>query len=273
MPQGIYIKNAADITAQLSGAIRSMSRLTGFSEKAITQGLAGRILKKWAGYTKLANPGIVDRNARLRALRSLDLTKANPLSINVGIRGQAGLEWYRTQRKQFILVGAMRVGGAFLPSNKFASFSTGKQTDIREAATDAGLAMNREMAKGERASGLARQSVIQIADSIGIRLESVPGSGLSPAAVAKARMAIATDGMSHVNGYGSEDESNAGKYFVSLVNQYPWQAKAGIDSGLLRAMSGEVGYFRQNMNRGVFDSLQNTARAYPWMKLQFDAAA
>lgn len=274
--QGVYIKNGPEITAQLSAAIRSMSRLTGVSEKDITKGVAGRVLKKWAGFTKVATAGIVDRNSRLRALRALGLTRVESgtgITINVGIRGPAGFEWYRTQRKQYLLTGTIREGGGFLPSQKFSTFSQGKQADIRNAATEAGLAIGRELEIGRRASGLARQSVVQISDSIGIRLEQVGGTGASPAAIAKARLAIASTGKSYQNGYGQEQETQAGKYFLALVNQYPWQSKSNIDTGLLRAMSGEVGYFRQNMARGVFDSLQNTARAYPWMKLQLDSAA
>lgn len=256
--------------------IRSMAKLTGFSEQEITKGIAGRVLKKWAGYTRVAKPAIIERNARLRALRGLELSRGkagnrgSSITINAGIRGPAGLVWLRTEKKRFSLAGRIDPKtGRFIAN--WRHYRDGDWTDINEAAQDYGIALKRQRKLGKRAAGLARQSVIQIADSIGIDLAKVPGSGISSAGIAKARRAIATDGQPHINGYGTE-QGSGGKYSVRLVNQYPFMIKSNIDAGLRFAMSGEVGYFRKNVSRGVFGSIRNIARAYPWLKVQLPEA-
>jgi hypothetical protein len=272
-----YIKNGPALAAQFSGMIRSMAKLTGVSERDITRGEAGRILKKWAGYVKVAKPAIIERNARLRSLRALGLTGggnvrgAGNVSINAGIRGAVGRVWFRTQQRRFQLAGLVDPKSGKLTPNQ-RHFRKADWIDINEAIQDYNIALNRALEAGKRASGLARQSVIQIADSLKIDLNGVPGSGVSTAGIAKARKAIASDRRLHVNGYGFE-KNNGGSYSCTLVNLYPFMLKSDIDFGLRRAMAGELGYFQQNLRRGVFGSIRNISRAYPWLKANLEEAA
>jgi len=280
------IINGREVTEKLSAAIRAISRLTGYSERQVTLGEAGAILKTWAGRTKVAKREAIDYRARKRALHDLGFTKASTpgdITINTGTRGQAGLVWVKTQGTQrkrggittqykgWRLAGRMNFKNfQFIASNYH--WKRGDWVDIQEAAIDSELAMKRAMQLAQSSAGLARQSVVQIADNLGIKLETVPGGGISPAGVMKARRAMASNGQQYANGTASEkDEQEAGRYFVTLINRLPYWPKLGMDRTLAGVIAGRAGYFRRAHKAGAFTSIKNAAKSYPWMKASLAA--
>lgn len=272
------IINGPQVTAKLSAALKDISRITGFSEKVVTKGEAGAILKTWAGRTKVAKPAQIDYRARKRALHSLGFTKTSEvggITVNTGTRALAGRMWVKTAGKR----GAGWKMAGRLDSSTFhftpANFHWKDKDwiDIQEAAIDSELAIKRETQLGQASAGLARQSVVQIADKLGIDLAKIPGGGASPAAIAKARLAVSSKGIRYINGTATEtEEKNAGRYFVTLINSLPYHAKAGLDRTLAGVIAGRVGLYRRTFANGAFKSIQATARSYGWIRAYLSAA-
>lgn len=272
--------NGPQVTAQLSAALKDIARLTGFSEKVVTKGEAGAILKTWAGRTKVATRDKVEYRARKRALHGLGYTKAGSgaapgaITINTGTRGIAGRVWVKTAGKRgkpWREAGVLNVKTfAFQPRN--FHWKDSDWSSINKAVVDSELAIKKATELGAASAGLARQSVVQIADKLQIDLTRIPGGGASPAAIAKARLAMASNGQRYINGTGTEtEEKNAGRYFVTLINSLPYHAKAGLDRTLAGVLAGRVGLYRRTFANGAFKSIQGTTRSYPWIRAQLAA--
>ncbi len=273
----IRVINGQEVTAKLSAALKDIARITGFSPKQVTLGEAGAILKTWAGRTKVAGPQVIEYRARKRALHDLDFTKKSGpggITINTGTRGVAGRVWVETMGKRgkpWRLAGKMDVQSFGFAPNNYHWKNKG-WIDIQEAVQTAASGIQRENAKGQASAGLARQSVIQIADAVGIDLAKIPGGGISPSGIAKARRAIASNGRSYINGTGSQtEEKEAGKYFVTLVNSLPYHAKAGMDATLAGVIAGRTGLYRRTFQTAAYKGIQSAARSYPWIRTQLAA--
>jgi hypothetical protein len=278
------IINGPEVTAQLSAALKDIARMTGFSEKEVTKGEAGQILKTWAGRTKVAKPGETDLRTRRRVLHKLGLTAAGQgsasignVTINTGSRGVAGLLWVKTNGrsgtgKPFKLAGVQGFQGSpFTATNRH--WTNAVWSNIQDANSRSSAALQRAMPLARASVGLARQSVIQIADMAGIKLESIPGGGISPAGIAKARKALASNGQYYQNGTAQEQQqTDAGKYFITLINSLPFHAKAGMDATLAGVIAGRTGLYRRNFQNGAYKGIQSAARNYPWMRVQLQAA-
>jgi hypothetical protein len=275
------IINGQEVTAKLSAALRDIARLTGFSEKDVIKSEAGAILKTWAGRTKVAKPAQIELRARRRVLHDMGLTKTSTvggITINVGTRALAGRVWVRTNGNRgtgrpYKLAGQQSFSGdAFVPMNNH--WKNGTWTDIQEAWQDSGSAMKRAMPMAQASAGLARQSVIQIGDDLGIKLESLPGGGISAAGIAKARAAMASDGKRYINGLAQQkEEKEAGRYFVTLIQRLPYWPKMGMDRILAGVLGGRVGLYRRTFADGAYKSIEASARNYPWMKTRLQGLA
>jgi len=273
--------NGPEVTAKLSAGLKDIARLTGFSEKQVTKGEAGAILKTWAGRTKVATRDKVEYRARKRALHDLGYTKAGrdaapgAITINTGTRGLAGRLWVKTQGKRgkpWREAGVMNVKTfGFSPRN--FHWKDEDWLSIERALVDSENAIKKATELGKSSAGLARQSVIQIADKLGVDLAKIPGGGISPAGIAKARLAMSSKGQRYINGTASEtEEKNAGRYFVTLINSLPYHAKAGLDRTLAGVLAGRVGLYRRVFGNGAFKSIQAASRSYPWMRAYLSAA-
>ena len=264
----VRILNGPQVAAQLSAAIKDIARLTGFSERQVTLAGVGSILKQCAGRTKTANPSQIDIRTRVSVLRRLGFTKmggAGDITINAGRRGMAGLAWVKTDAGKYKLAGVQAFSGdSFKPSNRHWKEKT--WIDILEAQSESRRQLMNAMPMARKSAGLARQSWIQIADSLGIRLEDVPGGGTSPSALAKARNAIGSNGRYYVNGTAAEQEQAGKSYFVTLINRLPYHAKAGLDLVLAGVLAGRVGLYKRTFANGAFKSITAAAHNYPWMK-------
>ena len=233
---------------------------------------AGAILKTCAGRTKVAKPAAITNRARLQAIKELGLGHrrastaglGSEIGVNAGIRGPYGQIWRRTKKRDGTW-GLQRTHGPnFVPLHRH--FSKAVWTDLKEAVSDVRYAVDKKIPLAKKSAGLARQSWIQIADDIGIRLEDVPGGGISAAGLAKARAAIASDGVVYKNGQGAEFGA-AQEFTIRLINNLPYARRARLDSVLAGAINGRVKFFQRNLSLGVFESLDKTLKAYPGWKV------
>lgn len=262
---------------KLPTAFRAIAAAAHRSPVNILLGEAGIILKACAGATKVATADQADKRARLRYLRDQQLTGRNPgvgVTVNAGVRKGApyGRVFLRTSTghwRRSHEAGFKPVAGMPRPGRKKAGdrYSERDWLLVRSVVETVKRGIAPARAAGKRTIGLARQSWVQIADALGIRLESVKGGGkLSAAGIAKARAAIASNGQRYANGLGTL-ERKAYETIVTLTNRYPAGHRIGMDRTLRAVAIGRVRYFEENMRRGVFRTIASTARAYPYLQV------
>jgi pyruvate/2-oxoglutarate dehydrogenase complex dihydrolipoamide acyltransferase (E2) component len=254
------------ITTGYSQALRRMSVLTGFSPQEVLRAEAGSILKTWAGRTRIARTAQIELNERIRTIRRLGYTTARQrgdATVNAGLRGPFGRVWLRTHptSSKFVLAR----GAKFAPVD--TRFGPRFQANAARAESEVLAALSKNLPRARRAAGLARQSVVQIADALGLDLARIPGGGISASALAKARAAVASSGRAYRNGTGRTG-GDAARAYVQLTDTLPYGRQIGMDRTLLLVLAGRSAYFRRNYTAGVFKSLQNTARAYPGLTVQ-----
>lgn len=259
--------DATQVTRAYGQALRKLAELSGFDQKRVLLGEAGIILKTWAGRVKVAPQNKTDLRSRSRLFRNLGLTQAthHDLTVNVGLKGEPGRVWRRVGKKKlnYLLIGQMNRNFTSVrwrePWQKYSSVIEPvlNLIDQLPPATE----------RGRKSIGLSRQSVLQIADSLGIDLNSVKGGGsLSAAGIAKARGAIAANGTAYKNGTGTATGDKI-QSVVTLINRLPYGVKIGMDRQLLSIMSGRAKFFEQSYAKGAFDSMTSAARAFPWMRV------
>lgn len=265
---------------KFSDAGRVIAAAVGTSVELWARAEAGVILKTWAGRTKVATEKTVTTGAILRAYRharraagygndkNKGATAPGQASINLGIRhGNAGRVYYRTRKK-----GTMggRAGFQDVYSTGFGSSKHIANRDfgsVQAMVSQYRSEVGKLIAAAKQAIGLSRQSIVQIADDLGIRLESVKGGGtLSAAGLAKARAALASNGTAYRNGYASIS-SNARSFYLTLVNRYPKIGALHMDTTLQGVIMGRLRYFQKNLEEGVFLSAKSAARAYPYLEV------
>lgn len=268
---------------RLPAALRAIAGATGASAREVVTGFAGVILKTCAGNTKVAPAEKTVIRSQKRLIRDLGLSGGKNsgafdiVTINAGVKadfGRAFLRttsgfWRRTHDANFKPVAGWPSKGRTKPGDHYSDY---EWLVLRSAIQTVRARLQAARAAGKRAAGLARQSWVQIADTLGIRLEDVRGGGrLSAAGIAKARAAMASNGQRYQNGL-SREEQKQGAFLITLINRYPEKAKRGrplgLDATLRRAMLGQVSYFERNLELGVFNSIEKTARAYPFIAVR-----
>lgn len=270
--------NNADVMAATSQTLKRLRDLTGFSQKGVLLGFAGVVLKQWAGRTKVATQAKIDRKSRLRAVKHFGLTNAakrGDVTVNAGFKKSApyGRVWIRVRngggKNNFIMArgqdfSAVNGKQFFTPYRRKINGTSGQWlNNVANAEENVQRAMPGYIARGRRSIGLSRQSVIQIADSLGIDLLKVQGGGnLSAAGIAKARAALASTGKFHKNGTGLSGKTGAFD-FVDLINTLPYARKIGMDRTLLGVLRGQNKYFNTSYAKGAFDSQRKATAAYP----------
>lgn len=250
-------------------AVNEIQRRVGIPLRTVIRSEIGSVLKQVAGDVKVSTQEKADVRSRNKVTRGLGYSGGfgsradHPITVNSGRRGPSGRVFllkkdgsgFRRTHEQ-----------GFSPLNQH--YKDVQWADLRDAVADVKAGWRNAIPAGRRAIGLARQSVIQMADAIGIRLETVKGKGASPAAIAKARAAIASDGTPYQNGTGSEVSQGA-KYLATLIDSLPYGRKIGIDSAIARRINGRVAFFNENVKRGVFEDIDKTLRAYPGFRVTY----
>jgi hypothetical protein len=272
------LRKMTDSGRVIAHAIGASAHQWAFSEMAV-------VLKTWAGRTQvrkredLSVSGllriyrIARRIAGMEQLRNKGSVRPGQAGINLGIRsGNFGKVYYRTRKAG----GAM--GNRGFQDVYGPNFSKGKHIAPRDwgaVSTLVGVFRTEYRAAikaAQDAGGLSRQAIVQIADSLGMRLESVKGGGtLSSAGIAKARRARPSNGRSYINGAGRQQATGATP-FVEAILRYPLARLIGMDVTLLQVIRGRLQYFSRNLEEGTFRSAHRAARAYPYLQLIKSAA-
>jgi hypothetical protein len=266
------------LARRYSTALRRLADLTGFDQRAVLLGEAGIILKTCAGRTNVVTAEKVALRtwARVLGKHGLELSQSTgpgSITVNSGVRATArpGWMWYRTKstrrtRGVYQLVGKFNANATSF-DYRHIHFSAPVWRDIQETVADVSYQLARHLPAARRAVGISRQSWVQAADALGIRLEDVQGGGpLSAAGIAKARAAIASSGRAYQNGTGRV-HSTGPRTVVSAINRLPMGGKLGFDRMLQSVVGGRARYFHENYARGVFNSTKTMARAYPWLRV------
>jgi hypothetical protein len=273
--------------------LRRLAQLTNFSQRQVLLGFAGVVLKTWAGRTKVATQARTDRSSRLHAVRSLQYTKGSErgdVTVNAGFKpAPFGRVWIRVREGAGKNNWILAKGPNFSAPTGSATFTmyrrkfyNGGDTDrstsfqwmqnVNYAQTNVEHKLPISIKKGRRSIGLSRQSVLQIADALGIDLLRVEGGGaLAAAGIAKARNALASSGKAFRNGFGSQG-GNETRAYVDLVNRLPYGRAIGMDRTLLGVLAGQNKYFAQSYAKGAFNSQKRAVAAYPNL-FRFRAAA
>ena len=272
---------AAFVTAKVNfvrfnRAMVDLQLITGQTMKQVLLSETGHILKECAAKTKVATQDSVERKARLQAVKALGYTQAESrgdVTVNAGWRRNSpyGRVWMKAHehggRKAYILARGPNFdfpsGSATLEQTRTSGTGTNVWiANVRRAVGRVVPAVDKAFEMGIKSVGLARQSWVQIARSLGIDLKRVPGTNLSAEGLAKAERAIASDGKSYINGTARK-YGDAEKFFVELTNGLPYVRRAKLDAVMTRAINGRADKFFKNMKNGVFNSTKKVLARYP----------
>ncbi|MBS0328221.1 MAG: hypothetical protein JSR30_00080 [Proteobacteria bacterium] len=258
---GILKFDMSNAERNFAAAVDKMSKLTGLDPKKILLAEAGSILKRCFAKTPRppADAQLVIAG-RLKALRALQLTGGKPgtmVTINAGKRAPYGRVFLRTKKDRF----RRTHDDNFRPLNQH--YKDADWELLQNSIHDAKIAVAKVVPQKRAAAGLARQSWDLIAQSLGIRLESVPGgAAVSARALQQARNARVPGDKQRNNGTSRIDENN-GKLLITLINRLPYGPKIGFEHTLAAAMAGRAKYMETAIAKGFNGSIEQTARLFP----------
>lgn len=242
-----------------AAAVDQIGRLSGLDRRKIVIAEAGSVLKKSFSETpKAPSQKTLTLGARLRALKTLKLNGGGPVSITAGAKGSVyGRVFLRKKDGS----GYRRThDGNFHPLNQH--YTDKDWALIRAAINDAKIVIGKVTPEVKATAGLARQSWVLIADSLGIRLESVPGGNVSNGAITSARGARARENRQSRNG-ASAITQDAASFVVTLINRLPYGNKLRFQGILDAAVAGRAKYLQTALQKGFVGSAQDVARLFP----------
>lgn len=247
-----------DAEKNFARGIDTMAKLTGFDRRKIIMAEAGSILKTCASRTKVAPASKIQDGSRLRALKSLGLTRGGDITINAGIKGPYGRVFVKKKSGS----GYRRThDNNFVPLNQH--YTDVMWAKLSATVSDAKKVISKVTQQAKASAALARGSWVRIADTLGIKLESVQGGGsISSGAIEKARQARARGGVEKNNG-ASRVESTSKTFFVTLINRLPYGRKIGLDGLLSFVVNGRAKYMYESINKGFRGSLTEVTKRFP----------
>lgn len=231
---------------------------------------AGAVTKEWAELVSVSSEDSARFRSRSKtaADESLQNSETHGGTVNTGGKGGSpGLVWIRTKgkraKKGFSLAGTVDDSGRL--TFAWRHYKTETWAKISSAVAAYAEKLGKAIPAGQKAIGLARGSVVQIADSLGILLENVKAGNLSSAAIAQAREARPSDGSFHQNGRGIR-EKGEGTFFIELINSYPALHEAGIDTALDVIVARRLTQAQSTLNAALSKNLAYLQRQFPYLK-------
>ncbi len=248
-------------TEAFNAATVYASKLTGLDRRKIILAEAGSVLKACAEETKVAPVSKVTAGAILRALRGAGLTRGGQFTVNAGVKdsstrgrvfmmkkGGAGAGYRRTYDAGFKVLNQHYRGADWIAMKQVVELAEAKMARVLDRAPES--------------VALARNSWVLLADSLGIRLEEVPGGRLSAGAIDKARRARARND-AQVNNAASIIDNAPDHFFITLINRYPAGMHLGFDRMLAVKIAGRSQFLMRACQKGFDGSFQQTARLFP----------
>lgn len=236
--------------SHFNDAMRELSRISGKDFADVIRHEAVSVLKRAALWEKIAN--------------IQDIKKAVQAKFRYGW-GEEGRTWrvLISPNNDAIWVMDLISGKKYpvtsqkavrtkLPDSAWANYSA--------LASDRAFLQSGEERKRIGARGLARQSWVQIADAIGVDIESVPPGGSAQSALA--RRAIAVNGRSYLNGRAIQ-EAAQDAFLLTLVNESPIVIKRDGAGRMQRAIDARTTAFNIALRKGVFQNVKARAQRYP----------
>lgn len=233
-------------------------------------GEASIICKQWMAHIPIANPQSVLLGTRSRSTKEAQVRSLAKFGItaNTGRKGgKVGRIWYRTKGKKFQIAGDVTDDGQFVPANMH--FKDGAWSRISTGAQGYARILPGMIKAGKEAIGLARNSVLQIMESLGVTAESVNtgGGDISSADLAAVRSAKPSSGALYLNGYAVK-ESSGNKFSVTLINRYPRIRESRIDVALDEVLAQRLAYQQSNLSLQVEGDMRKLAQAYPYLAIK-----
>ena len=253
--------------AKFGKAGQAIADAVGETFEAWAMGEAGIVLKQWATHVPEALPDKARMRSRGRARKKsgLDSLAKFSTTANTGrFGGQIGLLWFKSRKGKWRKVGVVADDGSLQqPHTHYGAQEWAKISGAQAAY--AGVLPGLVNA-GQAAIGLARQSVIQIADSLGIRLENVQGGGGGSVDFARARAARASDGNQYINGTSTITRGK-GSFAVTLIDTYPAIEEAKIDQALELVVAQRMAFHESNLDMAMAKDLRGLQKAYPYFEV------
>lgn len=240
----------------------ALSKAASISFEQWADGEAEQILGGWVSLIDASTMDAAERRARTNVLNKLGLTRGAE-TINSGARGPEGRVWIRSRKGRWQLAGVVsHNAGPFVPSKRRmqdGDWNAAKDS-VNEFQGKVGV-----IAMAKRTIGLARQSVVQIADVLGYAIERA-ARGLSASDISQARGAVASDGNTYQNGTGVRTRS--GSYFsVELINRYPLIQQAKVDRALAETIASRTTLMQQAAAVKLGRGMRDAAGAFPYLQV------
>jgi len=245
--------------AKFSQIGRAIADAAQKSFEVFAMGEAEIICRQWMQHIpETTEPRALLRSrSRATIATGVNTLKAFDTTVNTGRKGGAvGRVWFRTKRGKFQEVGFIKDDGNFAQSNRH--FADDDWARISTAAGWYAGTLPGMVTAGKAAIGLARQSVLQIADSLGFNLS---GEGVD-----RARGARPSNGQAYVNGYGVK-EGKGDTFSVELINQYPRITDSQIDVAAAEVLQNRMAFHEINLEIALGKDLRKLASAYPYISV------
>lgn len=218
-------------TSKINSMFREIARKVRVPPEEIMIYEVGKILEAWLRFIPAADA------SKIRLSYEEAVFSAQPASLYTPKSGRAGVKLTKRGFVRYFLL------------NHYPDALWNAMSGRRKAS----------LLRRLGARGLAKQSVLQIADRLGIKI-SAPGYVAT---------ALASTGKRYPENTAVRLQRRTGLLQISFENSQPTinQERVGGRRALQRAIDGRVKYFMTNMARGVFDDVKNIAKRYPGMKV------
>jgi hypothetical protein len=245
-------------TTGIMGMFRDLSRMSGRDLADVTRDQAGKILETAIRYTPMAKMKVARETAQRTVRRRFNTYGAGDVGTaarnnypRISISQKRGKVWWVDKNEDGLRVFYLMNG-----SRKWSDERWGKYlAEENDRINDLAMALETADKRAIGAIGLARQSWVQIADSLGIPLRFTSEGRI--------RSAIASTGRRYINGRGTET-TGQNSFIIELINDHPILVDKLGGAGILqRAVSTRRRAFDIDMKKGVFNNIELRVKRYP----------
>lgn len=245
-------------TRGIEGMFRDLSRMSGRDFADITRIQAGKVLETAIRYTPSAKLKVVKETASRSIRRRFNTYGAGESGSaarnqypRISISPRKNRVWWIDKSEDGKRTFYLMNGDKRWSDDRWGQYLAEENDRIQDMKAAIVTADKRAVA----AIGLAKQSWVQIADSLRIMLK-LTSEG-------RVRSARPSNSLMYQNGRG-EETVGQNTFFIDLINSYPILIAKLNGAGILRrAISARVRAFQIDMQKGVFDDISLRAKRWP----------